>query len=231
MEKFEQKRDNMEIEKEFESSRAAFEKLSKQLMPALKEHKYNIVIGDDASGRVPTLVLSGLIREINQQDKLKPPKVLFFAAGRRESERIKKKVKRGITEYLLGLEKKGEINPEESRALIVTEHMDTGKSLEYLTEAVKAAGLFCDAASLTSELNIEDYKFNKSKKLQGSKLYIGEQKEWTPPFYGSPELSGVVKKERKAKIFSEPTRGVERVEETRKNTKDMIDHLLRLYKG
>ena len=162
-------------------------------MPALKEHKYNIVIGDDASGRVPTLVLSGLIREINQQDNLEPPKVLFFAAGRRDSKRIEKKVKRGITEHLLGLEKKGEINPEKSRALIVTEHMDTGKSLEYLTEAVKAAGLSCDAASLTSESDIEDYKFNKSKKLQGSKLYTGKQ-IGVPPFYGkSRKFSGVLK--------------------------------------
>lgn len=242
MEKFEQKNDRLEhkrelAEKEFEISRAAFEKLLKQLMPALKEHKYNIVIGDDASGRVPTLIFGGLIREINQQDKLEPPKVLFFAAGRRESKRSQKKVKQGITKHLLGLEKGGEINPEKSRTLIVTEHMDTGKSLEYLAEAVKAAGLSCDAASLTSELNIEDYKFNKSKKLQGSKLYIGEQKEWTPPFYGKRNLSGVIKKEkrvkffRKAKIFSEPVRG-RGIKETREeNVKDMIDYLFRLYES
>ncbi len=78
---------------QFEKARPYFENLVKQLIPYIRRHEYNLIIGDDVSNRLPTLVLGGLLKEIYQEDKVRPPQILFFAAGITGGDIVKKRKK------------------------------------------------------------------------------------------------------------------------------------------
>lgn len=236
MEKFKEKIEPKRIEKPeiqppefnieaFKESKKSFENLTKELLPAIRSHEYNVVVGDDISGRLPTLVIGGLLRKIYKNDMVPEPRVLFFAAGRRETE-DEKIVQQGITNRLNKLIKEKKINSND-RALIVTEYVQTGESVTYLARAIKDAGLDCDIATLIN--CSENNDFLKDNIFRDTKFYSGGRKK-KPFFWSSKFLSGVRKKE--GRIFSLPNeswRGSDPVREARQEAKKMADYLYQIY--
>lgn len=209
---------------EFEDSREEFEDLVKQLAPAIKNHEYNLVVGDDASGRVPTLVLGGLVKEIYKKDKVDPPQILFFIGGRKfkyyeEEEGL-------VSDFFQKLEEQKKIKTTPGKALVVTEYMSTGGTVASFTETFKKLGLSCDIAALSADESEKHYK-DKHKYLD--KLYIGDILRQRFHFYGSRVLAGV-KQRPDSKIFASPLRVYqELVIAARKDTKTMIDYLKQVY--
>src|ERR1039458_8903508 len=55
--------------------------LSQVLMPGLTEQRWGEIIGDDASGRLPTLFVNRLIDNMEQYDSSNRPRVDFLPAG------------------------------------------------------------------------------------------------------------------------------------------------------
>jgi len=205
---------------EFEQSREEFESLVKQLAPAIKNHEYNIIVGDDASGRIPTLVLGGLMKEIYKKDKVIPPQILFFGGRHLIYE------ENLVSDFFQKLEKQTEIKISSSRALVATEYMYTGTTIVSFVKTFKKLGLSCDVAALSAE-GPERYYKDKSGYL--NKIYIGNALGGASPFYGSRIYAGA-KQRPEDKIFSSPLRVYrELVIAARKDAKRMIDYLKQIY--
>lgn len=149
MEKFEKagKKENgfeMKPEYFFEAEFKELESFVLPLIEKLKENidknEYDVLIGDDASGRIPTLILRGIINERNSGSKIKTK---FVAGGQlRSSAELKETVRR--------------IKPEiAKKALVVTEYISSGKSMDQLSKILKELEIPFDIATLKSEFDGE----------------------------------------------------------------------------
>jgi hypothetical protein len=114
------------------------------LIEKLKENidkaEYDMLIGDDASGRIPTLILRGIINERSGGPEIR---TRFVAGGQlRSSAELKDTIRK--------------IKPEiEKKALIVTEYISSGKSMEQLSNILKELEISFDIATLKSEFDGE----------------------------------------------------------------------------
>lgn len=119
--------------------------------------EYSVLIGDDASGRIPTLIFRKIM--LNRLDKLRPnlkpeerDKLLrtYFVAGSANSDNEKE-----IADFF----RKVSLD-DKHRALLVTEFMASGESMEKMTKSLEDAGIQCDVAVLgTDRSNTEkDYQ-------------------------------------------------------------------------
>jgi adenine/guanine phosphoribosyltransferase-like PRPP-binding protein len=207
---------------EFEQSREELESLVKQLMPAIKNHEYNIIVGDDASGRIPTLILGGLMKEIYKKDNATPPQILFFAGRHLQYYEGEENL---VSEFFQKLEKQKEIKPSSSNALVVTEYMSTGATMVSFVKTFKKLGLSCDVATLVANGPERHYK----DKYDFNKIYIGNALGGVAPFYGSRIFAGV-KQKPEDKIFASPLNVYrEMVITARKDSKKMIEYLKQIY--
>lgn len=48
---------------DFEDSEKLFEKLLEEMLPAINNHEYSAIVGDDTSGRIATMILRKFIAE------------------------------------------------------------------------------------------------------------------------------------------------------------------------
>lgn len=224
MEKFEKvniKGNKLETKPEyfFEEEFKELESLVLPLIEKLKENidkgEYDVLLGDDASGRIPTLILRGIINERNR--KLHPElrsseseiKTRFVAGGQIKSRDT---LKAAIKEIESGVKKK---------VLVVTEYISSGRSMERFSTILKELNIPFDIATLRSEFDAGQSNFQKlSSKLkdigeffnisdprsdfgnesiklpQNSKFYYGEgtYNIDTPPLvYKDHKMSGVIK--------------------------------------
>lgn len=126
-----------------------------QLKEAIDKGEYDTLIGDDASGRIPTLVLRKIME--NRTDKLHPDlkseernKLLqtYFVAGNTDNEKA-------ITDFL----RRATLN-DKNKILLVTEYMSSGRSMKRLTEILEGAGVKFDVAVLgmTPDRSEKEYR-------------------------------------------------------------------------
>lgn len=218
-----------EIE-EFEEARANFERLIKELTPAIKRHEYDLIIGDDVSGRLPTLVIGGLFKKIYKKDKISPPQILFLSGSGintfKEKGELETKAT-AISQYLRDLIDKKKIKLSKNKALLTTESMLGGITANYLSRGIKGAGLSCDIATLSNYSSIEGMK-EEEKDLKEVNIYSGGQMRGAH-FWSEKELTGVEKHERW--IFSRCKEGESRqgLLSAREDAKKMVDYLKKIY--
>lgn len=128
---------------ELEEIESLIESLTRQLGPQFIEGTYPIMIGEDSSGRIPALALSGVAQKINPSEKIST----FFLAGSRflegEAKDIKKQL---IKDYLVKLELDKKLLPKQ-KVLLVTDMIDTGKSMIPLSEALHEMSIPFDIAT------------------------------------------------------------------------------------
>lgn len=250
MEKFEEKiepKKEKEVEiqspkfeiEDFEATQEYFATLTKKLTPALKNHEYNIFIGDDAAGRLPTLVIGGLFKEAYKEDKMLPPKIYFFSAGRHLY--YDESIRRDIAEHIRKLVAKEKINPNRDRILLVTEYMQLGESMAKFVQTLKDNEIFCDVATLTCALSPEIYRdqeysgpivyhpeFRNLRIFTGQEFLRGIQGE-DIPFQDSREHAGV-ESDHEKNIFAVVKKGNSReIATARRDVKKMIAYLKQIY--
>lgn len=136
--------------------------LNKELIGSVESGKYNLLIADDASGRIPSLIFHKVIKELYKKNDFPNPK-LFFVPGQRESidPNISVKISNHINKYL---EKVGLANTE-INALVVTDVVFKGKSLKILSDALKKSNINCDIVALASHLNISELESLLDRKV------------------------------------------------------------------
>jgi len=62
-----------------EQQQLASELILEQARESIDKGEYNILIGDDASGRVPTLIFRRVLQDVYKEKGYDAPKTLFFA--------------------------------------------------------------------------------------------------------------------------------------------------------
>jgi hypothetical protein len=206
----------------FETAEEYFDKLLQKMLPAIKNHEYSVIVGDDASGRIPTLVLRKFIAESYKRDGVEPPETFFYAAGLRNDEKLTLEVYEKIYNDFKKKAKK------DGKALIVTEYIFKGRSIGGLVDAVKKAGMDCDVAALT--IHNEGIYKRGQENLKNIDVYYGEDNA-KELFYNDSRQAGVWKDKSKSEIHSEPkvTYNERSIEEARKDIDALAQSLIEKY--
>lgn len=128
---------------------------------------YDLLLSDEKSGRIPTLILRKLADRISD----KKLRTFFIASGQLPHEketryghqldivdekinmRTEKQYENDIAEHL----KKIAGNTSEQKALIMTEFIDSGGSMRHLVKAAQAAGIEVDVATLAARENFNNH--------------------------------------------------------------------------
>lgn len=110
---------------------------------------YSVIIGDDVSGRVPTLVLAGVIRKIYERDNRLAPEVRFIAGSTWLSDEKKKSEKidaiADVVERAMESAKSKDL--VDGRVLFVTELIAQGRTVLAFAKACEKVGLRFDIAT------------------------------------------------------------------------------------
>lgn len=174
------------------------EDVIEQLRPRIEGGEYGLIIGDDASGRVPTLIVDRVVKQLYQDRERRPAKTVFMTgsgSGGYEINETVREEKQYRTQELLGrYQREYSDGLKPRRVLIVTDTVRTGNSLKLLTDSLHQAGLEFDIASVGlvnySEENREEWKTILEEKLGGT-IYFSMS--GTPTIYHQSQLSGVTK--------------------------------------
>lgn len=156
--------------------------LVEQLKTSIEVEEYTTLIGDDASGRIPALIL----KKISESITGNPIKLLFIAGGKGtwwDPEKIQNTEHKinNIKEYIKG------------RVLFVTEFMGKGEGMVNMAEQLEKYGIDFDIASVASRQTKDSYEEN-FEILKRHKLIIGEAGIWgAPSVYNEDDLAGVKK--------------------------------------
>lgn len=122
-----------------------------ELKAAIVNGDYGILISDDVSGRIPTLILRGVIDHVNSADG-RPPIPTVFVKGQEaalsqpDEERLTKELQR------LAKESKG------TRALIVTEFMEGGLHVKSIADVIHDAEISLDIFAASKKHDTQVYR-------------------------------------------------------------------------
>lgn len=177
---------------------AELEEPIKNIIGKIKERiekgEYGIIIGDDASGRIPALVLGGLIKKISKLRNLSEPNIIFIPGklNNPQDEKMAEMLQNHLSKY--GVKKEG-------RVLVVTEAIVSGQTLSVLSALLKKLGFVADIAAIGIEDQYSFMENEREKNLGNSNIISGDYirkgslgESHTPLVYGKRrEKTGVYK--------------------------------------
>lgn len=150
-----------------------------KLKEKIKNNEFDLVIGDDASGRIPALILYKFLRdEYKKQNK---DIRIVFLAGSRETEQLEDK-KNKMAEFLQSQ------LVDNQNVLIVTELIHRGDSLVPLTDVLQKLHSKYDVATVGV---LRKYRLPDLENKLGVSVIWGE--EGHPKIDGSNVVAGVKK--------------------------------------
>ncbi len=201
------KKDDLELRApmyQIEELRQPIERLLFTLREKIERGDFRVLIGDDASGRIPTLIFHKTLKEIYKEKGLESPKVFFFAGSGAGFSANKPTPEDAIAKSeLIGeyLEHKNirELLGESGEVLIITDTIATGNSLIPLTQALRHAGVRYEIATIGLLSEDDSDKVRMEGRL-GSEIFSGT--DWTPSIYTESRISGVRKNP--GDVFSTP---------------------------
>lgn len=161
-------------------------KFLKEIEDKLKNNYYEVLIGDDVKGRIPTLILKEVFNYFRQKNNLKNIDVKFISGGKSVYWTSRKF--NNVVDLL------NKMNLKNKKILLVTEYMLDEGFLK-LANALKFSNLDFDCFSCFSRFQ-KKYYLEKGKEIfKNSNLYIG--KENADPFADLDFYSfvGVIKKD------------------------------------
>lgn len=196
-------------------------RIIEQILPRIERGEYGLIIGDDASGRIPTLILGNFIKTISEQRGLSKPEILFIPGKLRSRilgrDNDRKELEEHISRFGSSID---------NRVLIVTDTVLTGESLKTLVAMLRKIGFTCDIATIGVEADEESIE-DISQRLQNSEIISGEYYTEnslmpnTPKIYREKTLSGVTKKRGQTK--STTLKSTESNEEEKAMIQDQIN--------
>ncbi|MBI2063970.1 MAG: hypothetical protein HYT65_03205 [Candidatus Yanofskybacteria bacterium] len=199
-------RPQIDTKKEKEIHHEAIAKLEQpfeKILERIGSENFDLIIGDDASGRIPTLILSKFFKAKAEKEDRKSPQTIFIAGGTRnlfndERKTIIKERKARINQLLEKIigGTGDEIRP---RVLIVTDTISTGDTLQPLIEALKEHGVSIQVAAVTAI--VESAAEHLQKRFGINIAYGGLN---LPEIWGKHNLGGIVRQENNSEIHSRP---------------------------
>ena len=198
--------DKQKMHYEIALLRVAIQKILSELRPKIERGTYQLVVGDDASGRIPTLIFERVIKELYEEKGFKNPEVRFIAGGIKgdvKGDARKEKIKKA-EEYFKKIKSMSQKEGEKIlNALVVTDTIETGGSLEFIANALKNNGIKFDIATIALIL-MKPYRKENIEKSLGGRIVYGQEHDAV--IYGSHQLSGVEKDPKD--LFSKPVKNI-----------------------
>ena len=223
--------------------REPIQKILEQLRERSDQEGYSLIIGDDASGRIPTRMFEYVLGALYEKRGFPHPEVRFFAGshGLRGLEEPQGGLTRKALTFLVpGLKSDAEIKTDNveqylkkirarhkrvsTGVLVVTDTIETGRALKPLSNALKKQHINFDIATMGM---VGDREESVAKYL-GSEIFYGMR--GTPAIYTERSLGGVRKDRRD--LFAEVLRGEgvsEIVREAREDAKTLAQELVAWY--
>lgn len=167
-------------------------KMIKPVLANIEAGDYQVLIGDDASGRIPALIVRTVISGIYAKNGHQNIQTRFIAGtrGYRNCPPYKKvfiEKNEKVAQYIQDISAS---IPNMKNALIVTDTIASGKSLTPVVESLKKSGIIYDILTVGDEIGSDKYNDMVIKRL-GRPFFSGQHK--TPLIYSEPSISGVEK--------------------------------------
>lgn len=164
----------------------AIRSLVEQLKDKVNGGEYDTLISDDIGGRIPTLILRKIIKEVASDKELQ---TFFIASGKTYYPNPIDDPK-DYKILLSYLEQK--VAPETKKALVITQYIHTGRTLIHFLETLRKAGITdVDMAAVDAMPHFEREALLR-RLLVKNNLYIGSR-EWHHLHEEHEKLSGVKK--------------------------------------
>lgn len=176
---------SLEIFPEYQTLVASLEKpmlkICKELKSDFEKGNYGIIVGDDTSGRFPTLAMKGFSDYISiQNDTEKLPAVFLQSGIKVKDEDVLQQFNERVLPYKDGLDGK--------KALIVTDYIQSGRGINRLIGLFNSLNLSFDIAVLMISDKLDQSKLNIP---QASKVCVGEISPLIPSVWKRPALTGL----------------------------------------
>lgn len=174
----------------------AIEESSVSLIASMKEaidsEKYDVLIGDDASGRIPTLTIWNVMKERMREkhpdwspEMQRKALQTYFVAGGQDNPNSAE-----LKDYFSKVKERAD-----KRVLLITEYIESGQSIFRLGKMLEDLEIPFDIATLQFSTEGDDREQEVRDFLIRHKIYIGDisYSEGAPAIYGKTTLSGVFK--------------------------------------
>jgi hypoxanthine phosphoribosyltransferase len=140
---------------------------------------YDTILSDDASGRLVSLVLRKVINEARKSKGVEGGVRTYFLAVGEHGHKISDEIKKFIQTK----------KPEIKKVLVVTEYIDSGKSIGKIIDILDDLNFNFDIATLSLSGKLTSYKHSIT-----NRLYYGESNSVLGvTFWGNNEMTGVKK--------------------------------------
>ncbi|MBT6691200.1 hypothetical protein HOB10_02630 [Candidatus Parcubacteria bacterium] len=188
--------EDFKVQEIIEELRDPLSKIIEQVLEKIKQGKYGLIIGDDASGRIPTIILSRFMNKVSNHLNTAKPKVGFFTGSSgltsKQIESKKEAIKESVDKSDVDL-------GDDNEVLVVTDTVATGASVAPIFQALKEMGVNTEVATIGIDNGSGVFADTPLKqkanveRILGVKIYHGQ--EGTPDvFYKDKgKLSGVEK--------------------------------------
>lgn len=245
-----------EMHPEIAELKKPMQRLLEQLRERIDRGDYQLIIGDDASGRIPARIMHWVMQEVYKEKGFAGPDIRFFAGSGRldglgqQIEKFKK-IENFLEVPIIDIKYHYDNNipvPNALRhsithVLIVTESIQTGIALLPLTAALRKQGINCDVATVgldwdaTDEFEtVKEATRELSQRFEGN-IYYGF--EGTPNIHRAYYLSGVEKlphslfshRSKDGTVDPEEDLSAQYVGEAREDAKKIADELVEWYRA
>ncbi len=202
---FKEQGNNPELEKEKKiktkeilTLKSAVAELIDEMKDKIEAGKYSLIIGDESSGRIPTLLINKVISKIYEENGLEKPKIVFLAGnnpGKAAADYVEV-----LDDFFK--EHKIEFPDKDHGALISTEYILSGTRLKPLTQMLRDRNVEYEIAC-ANKLEDDDYNDLSLEELEtilGGKIYSASIDAGSA-FWRRPDMSGT---SRKSLIKMEP---------------------------
>ncbi len=188
---------------EIEFLRMPLERIIRQLGERIERGEYSLIVGDDASGRIPTNTLWYFLKDVYAAHGAPSPDARFFAGAKKLSgEKLREKT-RAIREHLERYrDQKKEAGADIRRALVVTDTIASGESLKPIAKALEKMKIPFDIATVGLLVERESERQDLENYL-GARIFAGSS-GGTPGIYDKQSLAGVTKN--RQDVFARPAR-------------------------
>lgn len=226
---------------------APIKKIIEQIRDRIEGGEYGLVIGDDASGRVPALILGNFIKRISDLRKLPRPNIIFIPGKlidykSQGQESLYDERQERLEDHL------EKWRADKSRKiLIVTDTILTGRSLKELVRSIQDLGYGVDITAIGLEGDEEYFRDDRLVAFGEAEVFSGEYKsppdsgyDGTPKIYQRHEVSGVEKTPGEEKsesyvksVLDQPSREAlqDMVIVSREDANIVVDHLVDWYES
>ncbi len=199
---------------------------SPPLLESIMLGKYNLIVGEGASSRIPTLIMNKFVNEIYKEKGHKKPGVVFVSGPGAGKDDENPEISEKRSAYFKNYLQQKKMADMDINALVVTEEIGSGKSLEVLISALQKNNINYEIAALAG---ISKETKNRLKEKLNVWVYA-PQKPAGSSIYNAPYLAGVVKGFNKIEL--KKVYGVqETVSQARKDADFVAAELVEEFKG